>query len=313
MTSASSTLTFARYGKDKVRVFRIVRTNDWHDVVEYTVCALLEGKIETSYTQADNKCVVATDTVKNTVNVLAKTSPHVLNPELFALHIGIHFVTKYDHISKAVVSIEQFKWSRIPVGEKGEPHKHSFVRDGDEKVIVKVEVDSPLGEDKVSAKVVAGLKDLLVLKSSGSAFENFHVDDFTTLVPVSDRILSTAVDYEYTIKLPAGNLTIDGLAKLGEGAKFTQVAASAKKITLDLFATDESASVQATLFKMAQQIISDNPTVGSVTYRLPNKHYIPVNLGFQKLENLDPAQAEVFTPVESPSGLIMATVTRTGA
>lgn len=48
-------------GKDKVRVFRIVRNGDWHDVVEYTICALVEGKIETSYTQADNSCVVATD------------------------------------------------------------------------------------------------------------------------------------------------------------------------------------------------------------------------------------------------------------
>ncbi|KAG8980212.1 hypothetical protein FRB90_007751, partial [Tulasnella sp. 427] len=119
-------LTFARYGKDKVRIFRIVRNGDWHDVVEYTVCALVEGKIETSYTQADN-------TFKNTVNVLAKTSPHVLNPALFALHIGLHFVTKYDHLNKSFVEIQQFKWSRIPVG--GKDHKHSFVRDGDEKLL----------------------------------------------------------------------------------------------------------------------------------------------------------------------------------
>ncbi|KAG8896428.1 hypothetical protein FRB99_008893 [Tulasnella sp. 403] len=307
----ASNLTFARYGKDKVRVFRIVRNGDWHEVVEYTVCALLEGEIETSYTEANNKCVVATDSVKNTVNVLAKTSPHVLSPALFALHIGLHFVTKYSHISKSVVTIEQLKWTRIAVGKNAEPHKHSFVRDGDEKVIIKVEVDASEGKDKVKGSVIGGLKDLLVLKSSGSAFEDFYVDEFTTLTPVSDRILSTAIDYEYTINLPAGNLTIDGLAKLGEEVRFKEVAESARQVTLDLFATDESASVQATLFKMAQEIIASNPTVGSVTYRLPNKHYIPVNLAFMKLENLSPPEkAEVFTPVESPSGLIMATSSR---
>jgi len=306
-----SSLTFARYGKDKVRVFRIVRNGDWHDVVEYTVCALLEGKIETSYTQADNTCVVATDTVKNTVNVIAKTSPHVLNPALFALHVALHFVTKYDHLSKAVVTLEQFKWSRIPVGDKAELHKHAFVRDGDEKGIVKVEVDSSEGKDKIKGSVVAGLKDLLVLKSSGSAFENFYVDEFTTLTPVSDRILSTSVECEYTIQLPAGYLTIDGLAKLGETAKFTEVAVNAKKITLELFATDESASVQATVYKMAQKILEENATVQDVTYRLPNKHYIPVNLTFMGLENMTPPEkADVFTPVESPSGLIIATVSR---
>jgi urate oxidase len=69
-------LVHARYGKDKVRVLRVVREGAWHHVVEYTVTALLEGAIETrcvrlslsrrrlrrrSYTQADNSVVVATD------------------------------------------------------------------------------------------------------------------------------------------------------------------------------------------------------------------------------------------------------------
>ena len=39
-------LAHARYGKDKVRVFRIVREGKWHHVVEYNVCALVEGDIE---------------------------------------------------------------------------------------------------------------------------------------------------------------------------------------------------------------------------------------------------------------------------
>lgn len=42
-------LSAARYGKDKVRVCRVVRNEGWHDVVEYEVCALVEGAIETRY------------------------------------------------------------------------------------------------------------------------------------------------------------------------------------------------------------------------------------------------------------------------
>lgn len=58
---------------------------------------------------------------------------------------------------------------------------------------------------------------------------------------------------------------------------------------------------QATLYKMAQQIIADNASVGNVTYTLPNKHYVPVNLSFMKLENVSPPEkADVFTPIESP-------------
>ncbi|GAB1521915.1 hypothetical protein RhiTH_005014 [Rhizoctonia solani] len=148
-----SSLTSARYGKDKVRVFRVVREGDKHAVVEYNVRALLEGDIATSYTQADNSVVVATD------SMIAKTSPHVLSPELYGLHLGTHFVTKYPHIHKAFITIEQLKWTRIDV--EGTPHKHSFVRDGEEKIVVNVEVDATAGKDKVSANVTAGIKDLL--------------------------------------------------------------------------------------------------------------------------------------------------------
>ena len=73
-----SYLSHARYGKDKVRVLRVVREGTWHNIVEYNVTALVEGDIETrsvmfllmtrgkcsisvSYTKADNSVVVATD------------------------------------------------------------------------------------------------------------------------------------------------------------------------------------------------------------------------------------------------------------
>ncbi|KAH7341775.1 hypothetical protein B0J17DRAFT_273356 [Rhizoctonia solani] len=304
-----SSLTAARYGKDKVRVFRVVREGDKHTVVEYNVRALLEGDIATSYTQADNGVVVATDSIKNTCYVIAKSSPHVLSPELYGLHLGTHFVTKYPHIHKAFITIEQLKWSRIAV--EGTPHKHSFVRDGEEKIVVDVEVDATAGKDKVSAKVSAGIKDLLVLKSSGSAFEGFIRDEYTTLVDVDDRIFSTSIDLDYSIKLPDGPVTIDGLGKIGEKAKFSELQASVRKITLETFATDESASVQATMYKMSQQFIADNATANSISYRLPNKHYIPVPLDYIGLANSKPKDAEVFCPVEAPSGYITATVSRT--
>ena len=72
----------------------------------------------------------------------AKISPHILNPEKFALHLATFFVSKYAHISKAFVAVEQLRWSRIHVtGEESpEGHSHSFYRDGDDKRIVKVEV-----------------------------------------------------------------------------------------------------------------------------------------------------------------------------
>ncbi|KAH7106339.1 uricase [Auriculariales sp. MPI-PUGE-AT-0066] len=305
-----ATLTAARYGKSDVRVLRVVRDagDGKQDVAEYNVTLLVEGKIEKSYTEADNSCVVATDSMKNIIYALAKTSPHVLTPELFATQIGVFMIQKYAHLSKAFVSITKLKWTRIVV--QGKPHAHSFVRDGDEKEVTTVEVDGSTDKQKLTILVKSGIKDLLVLKSTGSAFENFVRDEYTTLPEVSDRIFSTAVDLTYEFD-PATVSGPDDLAALGEKAQYSKVAAHARQVTLEIFATDESASVQATLFKMAGKLIDGCPSVRTAGYTLPNKHYVPVDMGYLGIANVSPPMsAEVFVPLPAPSGCISATVSR---
>lgn len=318
----TSYLAEAKYGKDKVRVFRVVREDKVHQIVEYNVQVLLEGKLDTSYTQADNSVVVATDSIKNITYYLAKISPHILSAERFGLHLATHLVSKYAHIDKALVTIEQLRWSRITVD--GKPHGHSFLRDGDDKRIVKVEVDGSRGKDRLVGNVSAGINDLLVLKSTGSAFEGFIRDEYTTLAEVNDRIFSTSVDLLYAFapfeiaapkdekKLELEKEQIEGAGGLGawEGVKVSE---SARETTLSVFALDESASVQATLYKMGQGIIQGNAAVNRVTYSLPNKHYIPVDMRYIGIDNTSPASAQVFAPVSAPSGLISATVARVGA
>ncbi|KIK50284.1 hypothetical protein GYMLUDRAFT_51307 [Collybiopsis luxurians FD-317 M1] len=318
--SELSYLSSARYGKDAVRVFRVVREGSTHTVVEYNVKVLLEGDIDISYTEADNSVVVATDSMKNITYYLAKVSPHILIPERFALHLGTHIVSKYAHIHKAFIDIEQLRWSRIPIGKDGKPHPHSFLRDGDEKKVIKVEVDATAGKDKIQARVSAGINDLLVLKSTGSSFTSFIRDEYTLLKEVDDRIFSTSIDLSYTfgpisIPPPKDEKKLDFIAPSPNqeepGSVWDPLVLDrARTVTLEVFATDDSASVQATLYRMAQRIIEENAGVQSVSYALPNKHYIPVDMSYIGLDNLTPAKAEVFQPVAAPSGLITATVSR---
>jgi len=311
-----ATLAHARYGKDKVRVLRVVREGSWHRVVEYNVCALLEGNIDTSYTQADNSVVVATDSIKNITYYLAKTSPYILHPERFALHLGSFLVHKYAHIHKAFVTIEKLRWERIAV-EEGREHPHAFLRDGEDIRVTSVEIDGTQGKDKLTAKVSSGISGLLVLKSTGSAFENFVRDEFTTLVEVNDRIFSTSIDLTYTyapfaLSFTGGNTGEVKVSENGEGTAWDgeKVAESARKVTLDVFAVDESASVQATLYKMAEKILALQKHVTDVHYSLPNKHYVPIDMKYIGLENLKPSEAEVFVPLAAPSGLISARISR---
>lgn len=316
-SSSNVRLASASYGKDLVRIFRIVRDSkdpSSHRVTEYTVRCLLHGESLTpSFTEADNSPVVATDTVKNTLNYLAKVLPaeDVLCPERYALRVVNHFLTTYSHIDKTEVDLIQHKWTRIVLDQKdGGAHKHSFVRDGDEKRTVRALGERSGTEINVTT-LEGGIKDLLVLKSSGSAFYGFHRDSFTTLKEVQDRIFSTSVECTYSIALPPGGLTkvLDNPSSL---PKFCDMHSSVKSHILRIFALHNSASVQATLYCMGEAILGDatNKAIQDTAFATPNKHYIPIDLGFKGLSNLKEEDAEVFLPTAHPSGLIKATIAR---
>ena len=93
-------LSSHRYGKSRVRVVKVLREGARHTVLEISAQVLLEGDFESSYTGGDNSKVVATDTVKNTVHVLAKDH---LTPEVerFAVYLAKHFTSKYPQVKKA--------------------------------------------------------------------------------------------------------------------------------------------------------------------------------------------------------------------
>jgi len=193
----------------------------------------------------------------------------------------------------------------------GEGHNFSFVRDGEEKVLVDVQLrKSDGGNGAMEVDVVGGITDLLVLKSSGSAFNGFVRDTFTTLAEVNDRIFSTAVDLTYTFPTYTLKNGLHDISGIESAYGFLKAGQLARAITLDLFATHNSASVQATLFKMGQALIAEHEHVSSVSYVLPNKHYIPVDMKYLGIDNTTEDVADVFMPVSAPSGRIAATVSR---
>lgn len=296
-----SQLSYARYGKDNIRLYKVKRNDDGtQDVVEMTVRILLEGDIETSYTEADNSVVVATDTQKQTTYILAKQNP-IQPPELFASILGDHFVSKYSHIHACHVNITQHKWTRMVV--EGKPHPHSFLRDGAE--VRNVEL---VAREGAGISIKSGIDKLLVLKSTGSAFYGFHRDEYTALPETWDRILSTEVKADWTWK------TFDTLASVkSKVAEFDPAFKSVYQITCDTFAKDNSASVQNTMYKMCDQILAATPLIESVDYLLPNKHYFEIDLSWHKGLKNTGKDAEVYAPQSDPNGLIQCTVSRKGA
>ncbi|TGO09527.1 hypothetical protein BTUL_0162g00040 [Botrytis tulipae] len=295
-----ASIASAKYGKDNVRVYKVERDEQTgtQTVTEMTVCVLLEGAIDVSYTKADNSVVVATDSMKNTVYIKAKEHP-VTPPELFASILGTHFIETYPHLTAANIKIITHRWTRMTID--GKPHPHSFYRDGSETRNVEAIIKRGKGID-----IRSGIVGLLVLKSTGSQFHGFVRDEYTTLPEVWDRILSTDVDCGWSWK------TFAGLDAVKEAIpKFDKAFDDARNITMKTFAEENSPSVQNTMYKMCGSILEAVPEVDTVDYSLPNKHYFEVDLSWHKGLKNTGKDAEVYAPQSGPNGLINVTVTRT--
>lgn len=292
-------LASARYGKDNVRVYKVHRdeATGVQTVTEMTVTCLLEGQIETSYTEADNGVVVATDSMKNTIYIKAKEHP-VNPPELFASILGQHFLDTYSHITNAHIKVVVHRWTRMVVD--GKPHPHSFYRDGNETRNVEAAVSRDGG---VSLR--SGIVGLTVLKSTGSEFHGFVRDEYTTLPETWDRILSTDVDCTWTWKAFPG---VDAVREATP--RFDAAWEAARSITMKTFAEDESPSVQNTMYKMCEQILEAVPETELTSYSLPNKHYFEIDLSWHKGLKNTGKDAEVYAPQSGPNGLIKCEVAR---
>lgn len=185
-----------------------------------------------------------------------------------------------------------------------ESHTHTlFLRDGTETRNVEVSVN-----EGSNISIRSGIQGLSVLKSTGSAFHGFYRDEFTTLKETWDRILSTDVDAHWEWRIFSG---LEGVKK--NLPRFDKAWEDSRNITLKTFALDDSASVQATMYKMAEQILAVTPEVTHVEYSLPNKHYFEIDLSWHKGLKNTGKDAQVYAPQSNPNGLIKCRVSRTKA
>lgn len=297
-----SVILDSSYGKANVKFLKVkkdTKNPKVQDVLEANCQVLLKGDFDVSYTKADNSPVVPTDTVKNTILVEAKTTD-VWPIERFAAHLAKHFTSKYAHVRGIEVTIIQSRWTKFPVN--GKLHDHSFRNEGPETR------RTFLTYDKVSKNltITSSIQDLTVLKSTGSMFYGYHQCDYTTLKPTTDRILSTDVDASWVYKSQLRSL--DDVFKLADEGVFDKTYDTAREVTLNLFALENSPSVQATMYNMCHEILQKAAKVDNVSYKLPNKHYILFDLSWKGIQD----NKDLFYPASDPNGLIKCTVGRKG-
>jgi urate oxidase len=262
-----------RYGKGEVRLVKVVRTPGRHELRDLTVHVALEGEFEAAHTVGDNTSLLATDTMRNTVYALAKELGTI---EAFAQRLSAHFVDAGPSVTKAHIRIEEHPWARIGA------HEHAFQGGNGGKRVCTASADGVSG----------GIEDLLVLKTTGSGWEGYLREQYTTLPETDDRILCTVVTASWDFAT--------------EPTDYDAAFEAAREAILATFGDHYSPSVQYTLLRLGEAVLAAVPELSRVRLSLPNRHHLLFDLSRFGLEN----DHEIFHATTEPYGLIEGTVER---
>ena len=223
------------YGKSEIRLVKVKRDTDRHEVWDLDVAVALEGDFEAAHVHGDNSKLLATDTMRNTVYALAKD--HLIGSiEDFGLVLVDHFLVAGPTVERVRIRITEFPWNRIEVNGRG--HEHSFVRGvGERNTTV-------TGDEGGGRRVEAGIDNLLVMKTTESGWEGFVRERFTTLPETSDRILATIVTASWAYA-ESKDLDFDGLWS------------GVRDRILTTFTDHYSPSVQNTLYRIGRAVLEE--------------------------------------------------------
>jgi urate oxidase len=279
-----SELAENRYGKSRVRLIKVTRHDHGHNLREWTVQVLLRGDFDTAHLDGDNSKILPTDTMKNTVYSLARTSK-ATSMEEYAKELADFLLGRNPQVESVSIRIESTLWKRLTID--GEPHPSAFMRGSNELQTTSVE-----RAQKGAFHVLSGLDNLVLLKTANSGFEGYIKDSLTTLPETKDRLFGTAVSAEW--RYTSANLNFD------------TVRTTLRETLLRTFANHDSKSVQQTLYAMAQSALEEVAEIDEIEIIMPNKHCLLVDLSRFGQDNPN----EIFVPTDEPHGYIEARVRR---
>ena len=272
------------YGKGRVRVVKVARGPERHELRDLQVDIALEGDFGAAHVEGDNTGLLATDTMRNTAYALAQE--HLTGAiETYGLALAERFLAAAPSVRQARVRIVEHPWRRLESG--GRPEPHGFRRDasGDRVATITGTAEG--------ARFEAGIEDLLVLRTAGSGWAGFLREEYTTLPDTDDRIVATVVTASWTY---AGGRELD----------FDGLWHGVRASVLRAFCDHYSPSVQMTLYHMGEAVLAAHPEVERIHFSLPNQHHLLYDLERFGMAN----DNEIFQATTEPYGLIEGTVER---
>jgi urate oxidase len=273
-----------RYGKSRVRLVKVKRHPGYHELRDWTVEILLEGDFEPCFVNGDNSKILPTDTMKNTVYSLARSSTAECMEE-FGKELVSFLLQRNPQVSVARASISEKTWEHLSTHEAA--HPTTFVQSSCECQTAEV-----IANRNDAPTVRSGFENLVILKTAGSEFVGFIKDSLTTLPESTDRLFGTAVKARWHYLSPT--------------VPFSTLRSKIRGTLLEVFAAHKSKSVQHTLYAIGERMLADVREIADIELTMPNKHCLLVDLSRFGQDNPN----EIFVPIDEPHGYIEAHIRR---
>jgi urate oxidase len=258
--------------------------------------AVSGSSLLTSFTEGDNKHVVATDSMKNFILRQAASFEGSTTEELLAF-LGKRFLETYPHIDAIEMSADRIPFLPLPVPGPGGYFDNSLVfkRSHNDHASARMEmVRSDHGAE--IAGHWCGLSDLQLIKVSGSFFCGFIRDEYTTLPEASDRTLFIFLDMMWRYEDVRDALHPDH----GRYAATEQI----RDIAHNVFYEFATPSIQHLIWLIGQRVLTRFPQLAEVRFESNNRTWETV------VEPADGTSPGVFTEPRPPFGFQGFSMTR---
>ncbi len=278
------------YGASQVRLLKVARRSDRHELKDLTVSVSVEGNFVPAHTAGDNASMIDARTMENAVFALAKDVPPEIGEEQieqFGRRLADYFLDNNPQLSRARVELCEGAWGRLPVGPR--PHHHAFKGEPGARRTASVLA----GRDGVS--IESGFAELDLLRTVSETFAGFKEDPFAAEPATSGGILAC--------RLTAGWRYSDA------EVPFALYYQGALQLLLEAFAEHDSHSPQHLLYAMADAVLSGYEEVAEIRLTLDQLRYALADLSRFGLDNRN----EVFVPATAPSDHFQVVVRREAA
>lgn len=252
----------------------------------------------TSFTEGDNTFVVATDSMKNFIlRQAAAFEGDTI--EGFLAFISERFLVKYPHVTSIALTGDRMPFEPVMVPAQGGFSESGLVyrRSHNEYSTASLEISrSEDGTSVVINSHSCGLKDLQLIKVSGSSFYGFIRDEYTTLPESFDRPLYIFLNiyWEYAHISDA----------LSAESAFYVPSEQVRDIAQTVFHANKTPSIQYLIYQIGLKILTRYPQLSEVRFESNNRTWETI------VETIPDSEGKVFTEPRPPFGFQGFSVTR---